>query len=49
LSYPTIFKMVTELTSLMKNGYKLIQHIANLPSSDQRALHHLVTSCKTTK
>lgn len=21
LSYPTIFKMVTELTSLMKNGY----------------------------
>jgi len=49
LSYPTIFKMVTDLTSLIKNGYKLIQHVANLPASDQRALHHLVTTCKQTK
>jgi len=49
LAYPVIFKMVTELTSLMKNGYKLIQKIASLPASDQRALQHLVTSCKQTK
>jgi hypothetical protein len=49
LSYPTIFKMVIELTSLMKNGYKLIQSIASLPATDQRALHHLVTACKQTK
>lgn len=49
LTYPTIMKMVTDLTSLMKNGYKLIQNIASLPSSDQRALQHLVTSCKQTE
>lgn len=49
LSYPTIFRMVTELPPLMKNGYKLIQNIASLPSSDQRALQHLVTACKQTK
>jgi hypothetical protein len=49
LAYPTIFKMVTELTSLMKNGYKLIQSIASLPASDQRALHHLVTTCKESR
>src|SRR4051794_18323431 len=46
MAYPTIFRMVTELTSLMKNGYKLIQNIAKLPAPDQRALYHLVTSCK---
>ncbi len=46
LSYPTMLKMVTELTSLMKNGYKLIQYIASLPATDQRALYHLVTSSK---
>jgi hypothetical protein len=49
LAYPTIFKMVAELSSLMKDGYRLIQNIANLPSSDQRALHHLVISCQQTK
>ncbi|HJV64862.1 MAG TPA: hypothetical protein VJ550_03920 [Geomonas sp.] len=49
LAYPTIFKMVTDLTSFMKNGYKLIQSIASLPAPDQRALLHLVTSCKTSK
>ncbi|MCM0084465.1 hypothetical protein L4X63_23075 [Geomonas sp. Red32] len=48
-TYPTIFKLVTDLTTLMKNGYKLIQRIASLPVSDQRALHHLVNSCKQTK
>lgn len=46
LSYPTIFKMVTDLTSLIKNGWKLIQNIAKLPATEQRALQHLVTSCK---
>lgn len=49
LAYPTIFKMVTDLSTLMKNGYKLIQQIASLPSSDQRALQHLVTTCKTSE
>lgn len=49
LAYPVIFKMVTELTSLMKNGYKLIQSIASLPASDQKALHHLVTTCKESR
>ncbi|GFO57325.1 hypothetical protein GMSM_43320 [Geomonas sp. Red276] len=49
LSYPTIFKMVTDLNSLIRNGYKLIQNIASLPAPDQRALHHLVTTCKQTK
>uniref|UniRef100_C6E4Z1 Uncharacterized protein n=1 Tax=Geobacter sp. (strain M21) TaxID=443144 RepID=C6E4Z1_GEOSM len=49
LTYPTIFRMVAELTSLMKNGYKLIQDIASLPASDQKALQHLVTSCQQPK
>ena len=49
IAYPAIFKMVTDLTTLMKNGYKTIQSIANLPASDQKALQHLVTSCKQTK
>lgn len=49
IAYPAIFKMHEELTSLMKNGYKMIQSIASLPASDQKALQHLVTSCKQTK
>lgn len=49
LSYPTIFRMVAELSSLMKDGYRLIQNIAKLPSTEQRALHHLVISCQKTK
>lgn len=49
LTYPTIMRMVTDLTSLMKNGYKLIQSIANLPASDQKALHHLVITCKESR
>ncbi len=49
LTYPTIIRMITELTSLMKNGYKLIQNIASLPASDQKALQHLVTSCQQAK
>lgn len=46
LAYPAIFKMVTELASLMKNGYKLVQNIATLPKADQLALQHLISSCK---
>ena len=46
LAYPIIYKMVTDLTSLMKNGYKLIQNIAKLPAPDQRALYHLIDSVK---
>jgi len=49
LAYPVIFKMVTELTNLMKNGYKVIQNIASLPASDQKALQHLVTSCNKSR
>jgi len=49
IAYPAIFKMYEELTSLMKNGYRLIQSIATLPASDQKALQHLVTSCKQIK
>ena len=49
IAYPAIFKMVTDLTTLMKNGYKLIQNIAKLPASDQKALQHLVISCKQSK
>lgn len=49
LTYPTIIRMVTELASLMKNGYMLMQKIAKLPASDQKALQHLVTSCQQTK
>jgi protein-arginine kinase activator protein McsA len=46
LPYPTIFKMVTELSSLMRNGYLLIHNIGKLPTTDQLALQHLITACK---
>ena len=49
LPYPKIFNMYNELTSLMKNGYKVIQSIARLPAPEQRALQHLVTFCKESK
>lgn len=49
LTYPTIMRMVTDLTSLMKNGYKLIQNIASLPASEQIALQHLVITCKESR
>lgn len=49
LAYPTIFRMVAELSSLMKDGYRLIQNVANLPVSDQKALQHLVTLCKSSR
>jgi len=49
IAYPAIFKMVTDLAALMKNGYKMIHSIATLPASDQKALQHLVSSCKQSK
>lgn len=49
LAYPIIFKMVNELTSLMKNGYKVIQNIATLPKEDQQALQHLIIACKESR
>ena len=49
IAYPVIFKMYTELTTLMKNGYKLISAISKLPAKEQQALHQLVESCKSAK
>jgi len=49
LPYPVIFNMYNELTTLMKNGYKLIQSISKLPSREQHALQHLVESCKSVR
>jgi hypothetical protein len=49
LAYPVIFRMVTELTGLMKNGYKVIQAIAALPTKEQSALHRLIIACKENK
>jgi len=49
IAYPVIFNMVTELTTLMKNGYKLIQGIAKLPRAEQQALQHLITTCKSSR
>jgi hypothetical protein len=46
LAYPVIFKMYTELTALMKNGYKLIQAISKLPAREQLALQRLIATCK---
>ena len=46
LPYPKIFKMYEDLTSLMKNGYKLLQAIAKLPAKEQHALRHMIESCK---
>ncbi|WP_136525725.1 hypothetical protein [Geomonas ferrireducens] len=46
LTYPTILKMVPELTSLMKDAYRLVQAIASLPASDQRSLQHLLSTSK---
>jgi len=49
LAYPVIFKMYTELTTLMKNGYKLISAISKLPAKEQYALQHLVEYCKSVR
>lgn len=49
IAYPGIFSMYTELTTLMKNGYKLVSEIAKLPAREQHALRHLVESCKSVR
>jgi hypothetical protein len=49
IAYPVIFNMVSELTSFMKNGYKLIQMIARLPAREQHALQHMIESCKSSR
>ena len=48
-SYPALYKIYEELTSCMKNGYKLIQAISKLPSSDIAAIKRLTTICKESK
>jgi len=47
LAYPVIFTMYNELTTLMKNGYKLISAISKLPAREQHALRRMIESCKT--
>jgi hypothetical protein len=49
LAYPVIFNLVNELTSLMRNGYRLILSISKLPAREQAALKLLVASCKDAK
>jgi hypothetical protein len=46
LGYPAIFDMYTDLITVMKNGYKLIQAIAALPVAEQLAIQHVITLCK---
>ena len=48
-TYPTMFKMYEELASCMKNGFKLIQAISKLPSSDLSALKRIISICKESK
>ena len=49
LDHPAIFKLYSELGTLMKNGWKLIQAISKLPVQDQTALQRLITICKESK
>jgi len=49
IAYPVIFKMVSELTTLMKNGYKMIQAISKLPAREQVAIRHMIESCKSAR
>jgi len=49
IAYPVIFKMVTELTTLMKNGYKAIEAIAQLPAKEQKTLQHMIETCKSAR
>ena len=48
-SYPAMFKLYQELTSCMKNGWKVIQAISKLPSSDLTALKRIISTCKESK
>lgn len=49
IAYPVILSMYNELTSLMKNGYKLIQAIAKLPATEQRAIQRMIETCKSAR
>lgn len=49
LDHPAIFKLHSELVTLMKNGWKLIQAISKLPAQDQTAIQRLITICKESK
>lgn len=49
IAYPVIFSMVNELTTLMKNGYKVIQAISKLPAREQIAIRHMIESCKSAR
>lgn len=49
IAYPGIFNMYNELTILMKNGYKLIQAIAKLPATEQRAIQSMIETCKSSR
>ena len=46
IPYPVIFNMLEELTTLMKNGYKFAQGIAQLPRAEQVTLKRLIAICK---
>jgi len=46
LSYPTIFKMLGEIATLMKNQWKFAQEITQLPRAEQVTLKRLVSICK---
>ena len=48
-SYSALYRIYEELTCCMKNGYKLIQAISKLPSSDIAAIKRLTTICKSSK
>ena len=49
IAYPAVFNMYNELSTLMKNGYKVIQAIAKLPRADQQSLQHLIAICKSSR
>lgn len=49
IPYPVIFNMYNELSTLMKNGYKLIQAISRIPAKEQHALRHMIESCKSVR
>jgi hypothetical protein len=46
LTYQEIFKMLDDVRSLMKNGYKFAQGIASLPPEEQSTLKRIIAICK---
>ena len=49
MAHPTIFKLYTEPTTIMKNGYKLIQTIAKLLATELTAITHMIETYKQAK